>query len=103
MRVSGASEMYRKITFIDNQPKVDFINKLPSKISYKILRMLNNKSLGCAARVCRKWKIMCEYELILRKVQCNNGAIEETNVYYEQLWELLMWNIEKTYGQRFPF
>lgn len=103
MRVSGASEMYKKVTFVDNEPKMDFINKLPSKISYKILTMLDTKSLGCAARVSRNWKIMCRYELILRKIQCNNDAIEKTSIYYEQLWELLMWNIEKTYGQRFPF
>jgi len=94
--VSGTFEMSRKIAFVDDKPRVDFINRLSSEISYKILKMLDTKSLIYAARVSRKWEILCERELKRRKVKYDDA-------YYEQLWELLMCNIEKTYGQRFPF
>jgi len=94
--VSGMFEMSKKIAYVDSKLKVDFIDKLSPEISYKILKMLDTKSLIYAARVSRKWEMLCECELKRRKVQYNDA-------YYEQLWELLMRNIEKTYGQRFPF
>lgn len=61
------------------------------------------ESLSYAARVFRKWKIMCEYVLKRCKIRYDNAEIEGTDAYYEELWELLMRNIEQTYGQRFPF
>jgi len=94
--VSETFELSKKIAFVGSKLKVDFINELSPEISYKILKMLDTKSLIYAARVSRKWEILCEYELKRRKVLYNDA-------YYEQLWELLMQNIEKTYGQRFPF
>jgi len=94
--VSGTFEISKKISSVGSKLKVDFINELSSEISYKILKMLDTKSLIYAARVSKKWKILCECELKRRNVQY-------TEAYYEQLWELLMQNIEKTYGQRFPF
>lgn len=68
--------------------------------------MLDTQSLSYAERVSKKWKAMCGRELKQRKIRYNEDAkIEGTNAYYHQLWQLLMWNIEKTHGyeKRFPF
>lgn len=96
--------MHKETILVGNELKVDFIKELSFEISNKILEMLDIKSLSCAACVSKKWKIMCEYELKQRRVQCNNAKTEGTDAYYyDQLYKLLMRNIEKTYGEPFPF
>ncbi|CAD5230794.1 unnamed protein product [Bursaphelenchus xylophilus] len=84
----------------------DIVSLLPKEVSHLILGYLSAEDLYKASMICRRWRFLCEDNLLWREKCSENGVatpIEPPNLSHRSSWELAEDNILNNQNARLNF